>query len=129
MSDTPEELRRAQYLADNDLGVCCECGEDVPNDEITKDLGDDVCKGCHDGAARKCIECGQAVGHWYGTETRAGFICDDNHAKKPAQGIEDQLTDESRERDDWAMDHKFESPEAEARYIEEQREHIRKGAA
>lgn len=77
MSDTTLEIKKSKYLDDNDLTICSECGADVPRSEITTDLGDDVCIECHAKTARICIECRERVGGWYGTETLAGFICDD----------------------------------------------------
>ncbi len=77
MSDTRLELQEGKYLDDNDLRTCSECGADVPKSEINSDLGDDVCIECHAKTSRICIECRERVGGWYGTETLAGFICDD----------------------------------------------------
>lgn len=77
MSDTRLELQEGKYLDDNDLRTCSECGADVPKSEITTDLGDDVCAECHSKTAKRCVECFGICGSWYGTETAAGFICDD----------------------------------------------------
>lgn len=86
MSDTDIELREGTFLEYHNLSVCTECHRVLEAEEMTKDLGDLVCTECHEAASRKCVLCGNVVGHWYGMQMPSGFICDDHITTNSTKG-------------------------------------------
>lgn len=125
MSDTPEELRRTKYLDDNGLDLCWECCGEVPADELVDFSDERICKPCYDLVKRTCAKCKGLHASWCGTENGRVFICADCQKLMNPDELKAVLFNDQSDDHDQAMDHEFESEEAEQRFIEDTREQLR----